>query len=125
MRRYQILKPLITVERMKYFIRDFSEEELRNLSYLLNCDDNKVRRIELRSLEPIDDFLCLHTIGHYGLFRPFISEVLAQVPEILLKEADAFEIVESPKTEEDFLKYPEALEKGFQLSKVRTYRLHN
>ena len=125
LRRYQILKPIVTVERMKYFIRDFSEEELRNLSYLLNCDDNKVRRIDLKSLEPVDDFLCLHTIGHYDLFRPVISEVLAQAPEISLQEANAFEIIESPKTEEDFLKYPEALEKGFQLSKVRTYRLHN
>lgn len=125
MRRYQILKPLVTVEQMKYFIRDFSEEELRHLSYLLNRDDNKARRIDLKSLEPVDDFLCLHTIGHYGLFQPVISEVLAQAPEISLQEANAFEIIESPKTEEDFRKYPEALEKGFQLSKVRTYRLHN
>ena len=70
LRRYQILRPIVTIEHLKYFIRDFSLEELKSLSYVLNRDDNIIKRIEQNNLEPIDDFICLHTTGYYGLFRP-------------------------------------------------------
>lgn len=124
LRRYQILRPIVTIEQLKYFIRDFSLEELKSLSYVLNRDDNIIKRIEQNNLEPIDDFICLHTTGYYGLFRPLISEILAQASEISLAEANAFEIIESPKSEKDFSKYASATEEGIHLSKVRTYKLH-
>lgn len=123
-RRYQILKPIVRIEQLKYFIRDFSPVELKKLSYILNRDDNKTERIEPSDLEPIDEFICLHTMGYCGLFRPLISEVLAQATEISLTEANAFEIIESPRTEEDFTKYSSVLDDNLQLSKVKTYKLH-
>ncbi len=33
----------------------------------------------------------LHTYGYYGMFKPSIAEVLAQIPEALLEQTVAFE----------------------------------
>ena len=120
---YHFLKPIVSVENLKYFIREFSIQELRTVSYILNRDENKTNHIDLKDLEPIEDFLCLHSIGNYGLFQPTISQILSQVPKRTIEEANSFEIIEYPKTEDDLERYSELTENGFHLSKVRTYRI--
>jgi hypothetical protein len=35
----------------------------------------------------------LHTYGYYGCFKPSIAEVLAQIPENLIEQTVAFEVV--------------------------------
>ncbi len=120
---YHILKPIVSVENLKYYIRKFTLQELRTLTYTLNRDDNKMKRIDEKELEWVEDFLCLHSIGNFGLFQPKIAEVLSQVPEKTLEEANIFEIIDYPKTEEDMNKFPEITNHGFHLSKVRSYKL--
>ena len=123
LKRYKALKPIITVEKLPYLIRDFSLEELKTLSYILNKEDNKTKRISRESLETIEEFLCLHTYKYKNLFSPTISEVLAQAPIKSERKDQVFEIVEHPITNEDFDKYDELLENGYHLSKVRVYRI--
>lgn len=122
LKRYTVLKPLITIEKIPYLIRDFSLEELKTMSYIFNKEDNKIERISRNDLEAIEEFLCLHSYKYKNLFSPKISEILAQSPIEFERQNHLFEIVEQPITNEDFYKYDELLEKGYHLSKVRVYR---
>lgn len=121
---YQLLKPIVTINEIKYLLREFTFEELRNISYIWNRNEDKREIVNPQNLETVDDFLCLHTWGYYGLFKPSIAEVLAQAPEKVIEEANTFEIIEKPITEYDLFRYPEVIDKGFHLSKVRGYKMH-
>ena len=121
---YHLLKPIVTIDEMKYLLREFTLQELRNQSYIWNRDKDKRDVVDPSRLETVDDFLCLHTWGYYGLFKPSIAEVLSQAPENVIAEANTFEIIESPETREDVFKYKEVIDNGFHLSKVRAYKMH-
>lgn len=121
---YQLLKPIVTIDEMKYLLREFTLQELRNQSYIWNRHEDKRDVIDPNKLETVDDFLCLHTWGYYGLFKPSIAEVLSQAPESVIEQANTFEIIESPETREDVFKYKEVIDNSFHLSKVRAYKMH-
>ena len=121
---YQLLKPIVTIDEMKYLFREFTLQELRNQSYIWNRHEDKRDVVDPNKLETVDDFLCLHTWGYYGLFKPSIAEVLSQAPESVIEQANTFEIIESPETREDVFKYKEVIDNGFHLSKVRAYKMH-
>lgn len=121
---YQLLKPIVTIDEMKYLLREFTLQELRNQSYIWNRHEDKRDIVDPNKLETVDDFLCLHTWGYYGLFKPSIAEVLSQAPEGVIEQANTFEIIESPETREDVFKYKEVIDNGFHLSKVRAYKMH-
>lgn len=121
---YQLLKPIVTIDEMKYLLREFTLQELRNQSYIWNRHEDKRDIVDPNKLETVDDFFCLHTWGYYGLFKPSIAEVLSQAPESVIEQANTFEIIESPETREDVFKYKEVIDNGFHLSKVRAYKMH-
>ena len=121
---YQLLKPIVTIDEIKYLLREFTLQELRNQSYIWNRHEDKRDVVDPSRLETVDDFLCLHTWGYYGLFKPSIAEVLSQAPESVIEQANTFEIIESPETREDVFKYKEVKKNGFHLSKVRAYKMH-
>ena len=121
---YQLLKPIVTIDEMKYLLREFTLQELRNQSYIWNRHEDKRDVVDPNKLETVDGFLCLHTWGYYGLFKPSIAEVLSQAPESVIEQANTFEIIESPETREDVFKYKEVIDNGFHLSKVRAYKMH-
>jgi hypothetical protein len=121
---YRMLKPIVTIDEIKYLLKKFTLEQLRNQSYIWNRQEDKREIVDPSKLEPVEDFLCLHTYGYYGLFKPSIAEVLSQVPEKTIYEANTFEIIESPETREDVFRYPEVVDNGFHLSKVRSYKMH-
>ena len=121
---YQLLKPIVTIDEIKYLLREFTLQELRNQSYIWNRHEDKRDIVDPNKLETVDDFLCLHTWGYYGLFKPSIAEVLSQAPESVIEQANTFEIIESPETREDVFKYKEVIDNGFHLSKVRAYKMH-
>lgn len=121
---YQLLKPIVTIDEMKYLLREFTLQELKNQSYIWNRHEDKRDIVDSSRLETVDDFLCLHTFGYYGLFKPSIAEVLSQAPESVIEQANTFEIIESPETREDVFKYKEVIDNGFHLSKVRAYKMH-
>ena len=121
---YQLLKPIVTIDEMKYLLREFTLQELRNQSYIWNRHEDKRDIVDPNKLETVDDFLCLHTWGYYGLFKPSIAEVLSQAPESVIEQANTFEFIESPEAREDVFKYKEVIDNGFHLSKVRAYKMH-
>ena len=121
---YQLLKPIVTIDEIKYLLREFTLQELRNQSYIWNRHEDKRDVVDPSRLETVDDFLCLHIWEYYGLFKPSIAEVLSQAPESVIEQANTFEIIESPETREDVFKYKEVIDNGFHLSKVRAYKMH-
>ena len=121
--RYKRIKPIVEIDGKKYFLREFTEKELTDVSYIWNAAEDKRELVDMSQYVPRleCDFECIHEYGHYALFKPSIAEVLAQIPERELKYVDAFEIIESPKTSEDFNKNKIVFDNGFHISKVRLY----
>ena len=86
MRRYLKIKPIAEVAEVKYWLRDYSLEELRKLAYLWNIVPDKREPVgEALSNHTKYEFQCLHTFGYHGIFKPSIAEVLAQIPEDVLE----------------------------------------
>lgn len=72
-------------------------------------------------LKPLREITTYHTYGYYGMFKPSIAEVLAQIPAEYLDMVVAFEIVESPETADDLNREPEALNAGYHVATTRLY----
>ena len=121
-RRYDKTKPIIMIDGITYDMKEFSFSALSDQSYIWNRDTDKRNIVHKEDLEVVEDFICLHGYGYYGLFKPSIHEVLAQLPEKSIKEADYFEIIESPVTREDVFKYTDVLNAGYHATVVRTYK---
>lgn len=74
-------------------------------------------------LTPICDVRTYHGYGYYGMFKPSIGEVLAQIPAEHIDRVDAFEIVEQPECADDLNRESEALNAGYHVAKTRLYRI--
>lgn len=98
----------------KVFVPEISEEKLNRLSKKIVpviTQDNKLYQIEIPDLrntaytwdykitaeyiglKEIKRIKTNHYCGYYGLFKPSISEVLSQIPEDLVNNVCAFEII--------------------------------
>ena len=123
MARYKRIKPIVEIDGKKHFLRKYTEEEITKTSYLWNADGDKREPVDMNLYCPMTewDFECIHKYGYYGFFKPSIAEVLAQIPEMDVPFVNAFEIIEQPKTPEDFSKNKIVFDNGFHISKVRLY----
>ena len=121
-KRYAKTKPIIMIDGITYDMKEFSFSALSDQSYIWDRDIDKRNIVHKEDLEVVEDFICLHGYGYYGLFKPSIHEVLAQLPEKSIKEADYFEIIESPVTRDDVFKYEDVLNAGYHATVVRTYK---
>lgn len=119
---YEHIKPIVTIDDVSYELRPFTSEELCNQSYIWNRHEDKRDIVDKDNLEVVEDFICFHEYGYYGLFKPSINEVLSQLPEKSIEEANYFEIIESPETRSDVFRYKDVLNAGFHASVVRTYK---
>ncbi len=125
-KRYEQIKPVITVDGKLHYLREFTFEELRGISYLWNSDEDVRGEVGEGEIEVLEgrDFVCLHAYGYYGFFKPSIGEVLSQIKEYDLPFVKAFEIIESPQTADDFHKdsfTSIAFDNGYHVSTVRLY----
>ena len=73
-------------------------------------------------LMQIRDITTYHTFGYHGMFKPSIAEVLAMIPEDVVEEVVAFEIIDCPKTADDLNKNLEALHAGYHVATTRLYK---
>lgn len=119
---YERIKPIVTIDDVSYELRPFTSEELCDQSYIWNRHEDKRDIVDKSDLDTVEDFICFHAYGYYGLFKPSINEVLSQLPEKSIKEANYFEIIESPETRSDVFRYKDVLNAGFHASVVRTYK---
>lgn len=122
-KRYERIKPIVEIQGEKYLLRNFTESQLREISYIWNMHKDKREKINIDEYVALEehDFECIHKYGCYSLFKPSIAEVLAQIPEDILGIVDLFEIIDEPKTVEDFYKNKIVFENGYHISKVRLY----
>ncbi len=72
-------------------------------------------------LKPLCDITTYHTWAYYGLFKPSIAEVLAQIPAEHLDKVVAFEIVAHPETADDLNAEREATDAGYHVATTRLY----
>ena len=125
--RYQNIRPIIEYNGKKYHLRDFTEKELRKLSYVYDTALNITDPVDMSLFvtRPDLEFECIHTFGYYGFFKPTIAEVLAQIPESVIPYVDAFEIIRTPSCWEDFVKNKIIFDNGYHVSTVRLYTSRN
>ena len=126
-KRYEQIKPVITVKGKLHYFREFTFDELRSISYIWNLDEDVREEVGENKLEVLEDrdFVCLHGYGYPGFFKPSVAEVLSQIKEYDLPFVKAFEIIESPQTANDFYKdsfTSIAFDNGYHVSTVRLYR---
>lgn len=128
---YKKLKPIVTVDELKYLIKRYTLQEMRTIAYTWYPEKDIEIPIDMDGLEPVEDYLCFHECINRswhgdGKVKPFISEVLAQAPKDTVKYANFFEIIEEPKTNADLAKFEKVYYKNnMGLTKVRSYRLKN
>ena len=124
---YERIKPVVRVNGSLHYLREFSLEELRRISYLWSATENVREEVKDNELEVMEgrDFVCLHTYGYPGFFKPTIGEVLSQLDENDIPLVKAFEIIECPEVSEDFYKdsfTTIAFKNRYHVSTVRLYR---
>ena len=125
-KRYEHIKPVITVNGKLHYFREFTLKELSDISYLWNSDEDVREEVGENELEFLEgrEFVCLHGYGYYGFFKPSIGEVLSQIKEHDVPLIKAFEIIETPQTSVDFHKdsfTSIAFDNGYHVSIVRLY----
>lgn len=126
MKRYEHIKPVITKEGKMHHFREYTLKEITGTSYLYNASEDVREEVGEDELEVLEnrDFVCLHTYGYYGLFKPSIGEVLSQIKERDVPLVRAFEIIAGPETKSDFSKdsfTSIAFDNGYHVSTVRLY----
>ena len=125
-KRYEQIKPVITVNGKLHYFREFAINEINGISYLWEPDKDVRDEVKENELEVLEgrDFVCLHSYGYYGFFKPTIGEVLSQIKECDIPLIKAFEIIERPETAADYHKdsfTSIAFDNGYHVSTVRVY----
>lgn len=113
-KRSQLIRPVIRFGGTLYYIEDV---HLSNVSYIWS----PVKKERASGLVSVAKVTTYHTYGYYGLFKPSIAEVLAQIPEEMVGKVCAFEIVERPERAEDFSKDIKAFKAGYHVAVVQLY----
>ena len=124
MRRYSKIKPITDINGKKYWLRNYSIDEMRNTSFFCTrVTDISTPVGEALSNHTYYDIQCLHTFGYHGFFKPSVAEVLSQIPQELYEQyvIDAFEIVDMPTNINYLNKFWNATKQGFHVSVVRLY----
>ena len=126
-KRYESIKPVVTVKGNLYYLRKFTLDEIKGITYIGNLEKDLRKQVDEDEIEEWEgkDFRCLHTFGHPLLFKPSIAEVLSQIKECDIPKVKAFEIIEYPRNisnvEQDSFSLV-ALKAGYHVSVVRLYK---
>ncbi len=122
--------PLVTDSRLKQLaskIRPVVRNRNNALAYIEPCNlrniafawDPKITR-KASNLVKHATIKTLHTWSYYGFFKPTIAEVLAQIPEDLIEDTVAFEVI-GPSMASDLNREKEALDAGFHVAMTHLY----
>ena len=82
-----------------------------------NFDESR----KVPEMKPLMDITTFHSYGYYGMFKPTIAEVLAQIPDVLVQRVVAFELVARPENASDLNEHPDALNDGYHVATARLY----
>lgn len=111
---FKRIKPVMEFDGVKHHIRKC---HLRNTAYIWDAKKTKPVPL-LRELTAIRTY---HTYGYYGMFKPSIAEVLAQIPADIIDQVTEFEIVKIPLDAKDLNEEQRALNAGFHVATTVLY----
>lgn len=123
--------------RIKVFIFDESEDEhylapkedlyeMKYTSFQFGFDRKGENVcVNIDEYEKIDDVEMIHRYSFPGFFKPSTYEIFSQIPEDIIDQVDAVEIIWYPHDAEDFSLHFEAFRDGFHTSIVRLYKKKN
>jgi hypothetical protein len=89
-----------------------ADSDLRRLSYLWDVKYEE----EAKGLFEFATITTLHTYGYYGMFKPSVAEVIAQIPPDYRDRVVAFEITTRPLCADDLNKQKKAVNEGFHMA---------
>ena len=112
-----ITEPLSFLKPQDGYLSFIKPPDLFNVAYTWDPKPTK----EATGLKAVADIRTYHVYGYYGLFKPSVAEVIAQIPANLLPTVVAFEIIQNPETASDLNKEKQALDDGFHVAKTRLY----
>ena len=119
------LMPLEDIEFRAERIKPIIKGKIVDIADLVSTAytwDPKFKEEELPQLETLCDIRTYHGYGYYGLFKPSVAEVLAQIPGNLIQQTYGFEIIRIPQTAEDLNTDIEYVREGFHLAITRLYK---
>lgn len=117
-RRARRIKPTVrfgkgTRERLRYI----KPVNLRNVAYTWDPKPAEVAK----GLSPLRVITTYHGYGAPSFFKPSVAEVLAAIPDDIIDQVVAFEIIKCPETVDDLNREPEALNAGYHVAITRLY----
>lgn len=95
--RYERIKPIILFNGLYFYIREYMKDDLKNKPYLDKPFYNIRKSAQIKNSQVLTEFICYHTQGAYGLFKPTIGEILSQIPDEVLYEGNAFFMSKRPE----------------------------
>lgn len=107
------IKPVVRDEKrnnLPFYIE--VDPDLRGTSYLWDYKFTE----EAKDLFEFATIRTLHTYGYYGMFKPSVAEVLAQIPPEYRDRVVAFEITQRPVNSDDLFREQEAVNQGFHVA---------
>lgn len=119
------LLPLEDIEFRAQMIKPIINGKIVDIADLVSTAytwDPKFKEEELPELETLTEIRTYHGYGYYGLFKPSVAEVLAQIPGNLIQQTYGFEIIRVPQTAEDLNTDIEYVREGFHLAITRLYK---
>ena len=122
-RRYNHIKPIVTRGYDKYYVRELTEDELINHSYLWMVESKDFgKKVNMDSLLKIVDVKMIHSFSFSGFFKPSVEEILAQIPKKFVEDTVAFEIVYYTNCQNDMNFFYNETRNDFHVSIVRLYK---
>ncbi len=118
-RRFKRIKPLIVRDGKLHTFDVHSDIVGRSYTW---DPKNPVEDTVERTV--IGEITTYHGYGYYGMFKPSVGEVLAQIPSNLLKKVTAFAIVKQPEERSDMFDGGEAyraLNMGYHMATTRLF----
>lgn len=98
-RRYARIKPLVMFKAQLYGVKD---HDWRTVSYNWIHAEPRTPADVVENLRYVDEITTYHTYAYYGIFRPTVAEVLAQIPDHMLSAVVAFYITDARVHDDDY-----------------------
>ena len=110
---YSKLRPVVTIDAIKFLLKKYTLEEIKEKPFLVTKKNDKDSYIENSQIEVKGIFDYVKEYTNPFSFNPTISEVLESIPECYIKDANAFEINEMPR-----------VSGNNHIAKVMVYKIH-
>lgn len=114
--RAEFIKQMVIHDGFYYFVNN--KNIFKNTDVFTYADS----RVEVDRLDEVDEFVVFQPFKNPQKFKFSAANVLAQLPETSLRKADVFEVVETPTTMSDALRYDDAYNNHYHVIRVKTYK---